>query len=288
MDYIIHLLIIVSIYSSLSISLNLLVGFTGILSVTHAAFYGIGAYATAILMKSLGFSFLLSVGLGMLITLGLALFVGFVLSRVKGDYYALGSFGFNVIVYSLLLNWETLTKGPLGIFGIPRPEIAGFIFTSNMSFLALTIFVCLVLVGVAHYITQSSFGRVLRAIRDDEEILLSFGYVPSHYKLVIFSIAALMASLSGSLYATYISFIDPSSFTLNESIFILTIIILGGLASIRGSVIGAVVLVLLPEVLRFIGLPNEIAAQMRVVIYGVALMYLMYARPSGLYGKYSP
>jgi branched-chain amino acid transport system permease protein len=288
MDYIIHLLIIVSIYSSLSISLNLLVGFTGILSVTHAAFYGIGAYATAILMKTLGYSFLASVGLGMLITLCFALFVGFVLSRVKGDYYALGSFGFNVIVYSILLNWETLTKGPLGIFGIPRPEIAGFTFTSNISFLGLTIIICLLIVALSFYITRSSFGRVLRAIRDDEEVLLPFGLASSRYKLTIFSIAALMASLCGSLYATYISFIDPSSFTLNESIFILTIIILGGLASIRGSIIGAVVLVLLPEVLRFIGLPNEIAAQMRVVIYGIALVYLMYARPSGIYGKYSP
>jgi branched-chain amino acid transport system permease protein len=288
MDYIIHLLIIASIYSSLAISLNLLVGFTGILSVTHAAFYGIGAYATAILMKTLGFSFLASVGLGMLITLGSALFIGFVLSRVKGDYYALGSFGFNVIVYSLLLNWETLTKGPLGIFGIARPEIAGFTFTSNLSFLLLTIFVCTLIVAFSYYLTRSSFGRVLRAIRDDEEILLPFGYVSARFKLAIFAIAAVMASLCGSLYATYISFIDPSSFTLSESIFILTIIILGGLASIRGAVIGAFILIMLPELLRFIGLPNEVAAQLRVVIYGVALVYLMYARPSGIYGKYSP
>ena len=288
MDYIIHLLIIVSLYSSLAVSLNLLVGFTGILSVTHAAFYGIGAYATAILMKTLGFSFLLSVGLSLLVTLSLALFIGFVLSRVRGDYYALGSFGFNVIVYSILLNWDSLTKGPLGIFGIPRPKIAGFEFTSNMSFLVLTVFVCLLLALVSYYLTRSSFGRVLKAIRDDEQVLSPFGYVASHYKLVIFSIAALMASLCGSLYATYISFIDPSSFSLNESIFILTIIILGGLASIRGSIIGAVVLILLPEVLRFVGLPNEIAAQMRVVLYGIALIYLMYVRPSGIYGKYAP
>jgi branched-chain amino acid transport system permease protein len=288
MEYIIHLLIIASIYSSLAISLNLLVGFTGILSVTHAAFYGIGAYATAISMKTLGFSFLASVGFGMLITLGFALLVGFVLSRVRGDYYALGSFGFNVIVYSILLNWDALTKGPLGIFAIPRPTIAGFTFTSNFSFLLLTILVCLLLVAISYYITRSSFGRVLKAIRDDELILAPFGYTASYFKLAIFSIAALMASLCGALYATYISFIDPSSFSLNESIFILTIIILGGLASIRGSIIGAMVLVLLPEALRFVGLPNEIAAQLRVVLYGVALVYLMYARPSGLFGKYSP
>jgi branched-chain amino acid transport system permease protein len=288
MDYLIHLLIIVSIYSSLAISLNLLVGFTGILSVTHAAFYGVGAYATAISMKTLGFSFLASVGLGMLITLVLALLVGFVLARVSGDYYALGSIGFNVIVYSIFLNWDSLTKGPLGIFSIPRPEIFGFTFNSNIDFLALTVFTGLCIVGLAFYITRSSFGRVLRAIRDDEEILFPFGYITSHYKLVIFAIAALVASICGSLYATYVSFIDPSSFMLSESIFILTIIILGGLGSIRGSVIGVIILILLPEVLRLIGLPNEIAAQMRVVIYGIALIYLMRVRPSGIFGKYSP
>lgn len=288
MDYIIHLLILVSLYSSLAVSLNLLVGFTGILSVTHAAFYGIGAYATALAMKSLGFSFLASVGIGMVVTGVLALVVGFTLSRVRGDYYALGSFGFNVIVYSILLNWDSLTKGPLGIFGIPRPEFFGLSMTSNYIFFALTALVSLTLIGISFYITRSSFGRVLRAIRDDEEILLPFGYTSYKFKLAIFCIAALMASLCGSLYATYISFIDPSSFTLNESMFILTIVILGGLASIRGSIVGAIILLLLPEALRFIGLPNEIAAQMRVILYGVALVYFMYARPSGIYGKYSP
>lgn len=288
MEYLIHIFILVSIYSSLAVSLNLLVGFTGILSVTHAAFYGIGAYTTAICMNVYGYSFLASVGMGMLVTLACALFVGFVLSRVRGDYYALGSFGFNIIVYSILLNWDTVTNGPLGIFGIARPHIARFTFDSSGSFLILTILVCLGIVAVAYYITRSSFGRVLRAIRDDEEVLLPFGYVSSHYKLLIFSIAAVMASVCGSLYATYISFIDPSSFTLNESIYILTIIILGGLASIRGAVIGAVVLTLLPELLRFVGLPSEIAAQMRVVIYGFALVYLMYMRPSGIFGKYAP
>lgn len=288
MEYIIHLFIIVTIYASLAVSLNLIVGYTGILSMTHAAFYGIGAYATSILMQSLGFSFLLSMGLGALFTLCTALFIGFVLSRVSGDYYALGSFGFNIIVYSILLNWESLTKGSLGIFGIQRPEIFGFVFDSNISFLILTIVLSVVIIILSFLITHSSFGRVLRAIRDDEKILATFGYNVAHYKHIIFSIAAVFASLCGSLYATYISYIDPSSFTLNESIFILTIIIVGGLASIRGSIVGAIILVLLPEFLRFVGLPSDIASQLRVVIYGVVLVYLMFVRPSGIFGNYSP
>lgn len=105
--------------------------------------------------------------------------------------------------------------------------------------------------------------------------------------MTVFSIGAVFASISGSLYASYISFIDPSSFTLNESIFLLTVIILGGLASTRGVIAGVVILTLLPEVLRFIGLPSEIAAQTRVILYGLALIYLMYKRPIGLFGKYS-
>ena len=288
MEYIIHLIIICSLYVSLAISLNLLIGYTGILSVSHAAFYGIGAYGTAILMKTLGVPFFYSVIIAMLITLIISILVGYVLSKVDSDYYALGSFGFNIIVYSLFLNWSSLTGGPLGIFAIPRPSLFGHVITSNTAFLVLTLTTACIVILLSLLITRSHFGRVLRAIRDDEAILAQFHYKSHHYKLLVFAFGACIASVIGSLYATYISFIDPSSFTINESIYILTIVILGGLASLRGSIVGAVVLTLLPELLRFVGLPTEIAAQTRVILYGAALIYLMYARPSGLFGKYSP
>ena len=215
-----------------------------------------------------------------------ALLIGFVLSKFKGDYFALGSFGFNIIVYSIFLNAQGLTRGPLGIPGIPRPEIFGFVFKSNISYLILCVVFLIIVYFVAKWVVNSSFGRVLKAIREDEEAIRVFGYNTLYYKLAIFVIAAAMAAIAGALYASYITFIDPSSFVLFESIFMVAVIILGGLANIKGSMLGALILVLLPELLRFVGFPTEIAAQMRVAVYGLILILLMMYRPQGLIGEY--
>lgn len=286
MEYLIHLAILICIYGILGLSLNLIVGYAGLLSVTQAAFYGLGAYATAILLTTTGMNFFVALVVGMVITAVLSLAIGFVLSKFKDDYYALGSFGFNVIIYSIFLNWQSLTRGPLGIPGIPRPSLFGYTFSDNLSFLILAIVLGLIVYGACVYITRSSFGRVLKAIREDEEAIRVFGYHTLWYKLAIFVIGAVMASVAGALFASYITFIDPSTFTLNESIFLLAIVILGGLANNRGAVIGAVCLILLPEILRFVGFPSDIAAQMRQVVYGVMLIVLMLYRPQGLIGEY--
>lgn len=286
MEYLIHIAILVSIYAILGLSLNLVVGYTGLLSVTHAAFYGIGAYVTAILLTSYGMNFFLAVLISIVITAIISLLIGFVLSKFNDDYFALGSFGFNVIIYSVLLNWQSLTRGPLGIPGIPRPSIFGFVFSENLSFLILSAVLTLLVYLVCQFITTSSFGRVLKAIREDEKAISVFGYRVLWYKLSIFVISAGIAAIAGSLFASYITFIDPSTFTLNESIFILAIIILGGLANNKGAVLGAVCLILLPEILRFVGFPDSVAAQMSQVVYGVILILLMLYRPQGLVGEY--
>ena len=286
MEYLIHLAILVGIYATLGISLNLVVGYTGLLSITQAAFYGIGSYATAILLTGFGMNFFLSVIIGIAITIVVSFAIGFVLSRFRGDFFALGSFGFNIIIYSIFLNWQDLTRGPLGIPGIARPKLFGFALTENFHFLILVAVIVTIIYLISRYIVNSSFGRVLKAIREDEEAIAVFGYNTLFYKLAIFVIGAAIASVAGSLFATYITFIDPSTFVLNESIFILAIIILGGLANLRGSVFGAVILILLPEILRFVGFPSDIAAQMRQLVYGVLLIVLMMYRPQGLVGEY--
>jgi branched-chain amino acid transport system permease protein len=286
MEYLVHLAILICIYGILGLSLNLIVGYAGLLSITQAAFYGIGAYVTAILLTTTGMNFFVALILGMVITAVLSLAIGFVLSKFKDDYYALGSFGFNVIIYSVFLNWQSLTRGPLGIPGIPRPSLFGFSFSDNLSFLILAIVLGLLVYGVCVFVTRSSFGRVLKAIREDEEAIRVYGYHTLWYKLAIFVIGAVLASIAGALFASYITFIDPSTFTLNESIFLLAIVILGGLANNKGAVLGAVCLILLPEILRFVGFPSDIAAQMRQVVYGVILIVLMLYRPQGLIGEY--
>ena len=286
MEYIVHLGILTAIYSILAVSLNLSVGYTGILSVTHAAFFGLGAYTTAILTTRYELNFFVSLIVGIAITAVVALFIGRVLSKFRGDFVALGSVGFNMIVWSIFLNWQELTRGPLGIPGIGRPELFGFSFGDNLSFLVLAAVFAVLVYAVARFIESSSFGRALKAIREDEEALQVFGYCVLHYKLAVFTIGAGMAAVAGSLFASYITFIDPSTFTLNESIFLLSVIILGGLASNKGAAIGAVVLILLPEALRFVGFPADIAAQTRQAVYGIMLIVLMLYRPQGLVGEY--
>lgn len=286
MEYLIHLGILVGIFSILGLSLNLVVGVTGLLSITQAAFYGIGAYATAILLTTTGMNFFVSMLIGVCITVIVSGCIGYVLSRFSGDYYALGSFGFNIIIYSIFLNWQSLTKGPLGIPGIPKPELFGFVIRDNLYYLILVAICVLFVYLFSEYIVHSSFGRVLKAIREDEKAISVFGYNTLFYKLTIFMISAGIASIAGSLYASYLTYIDPSTFVLTESILILAIVILGGLGSNKGAVYGAVCLMLLPEILRFVGFPTDIAAQTRQVVYGLLLILLMMYRPQGLVGEY--
>ncbi len=275
-----------SIYAILGMSLNLVVGYAGLLSVTHAAFYGVGAYAVGILTVSRGYGFFEATAIGMVCAAAAAWFIGIVSGKFKGDYYALVSFGFNIIVFSIFLNVQSVTRGPLGIPGIPKPELFGTAIRTNAQFLILSIVFALLTYAISQWIVKSSFGRALKGIREDEDALRVFGYDTARYKRIIFMIAAMLAAVAGSLFASYISYIDPSTFSLNESIFILSLVILGGLANVNGSVFGAIVFILLPEILRFVGFPPDIAAQMRQVAYGAILVLLMLYRPQGMFGEY--
>ncbi len=286
MEYLIHIAILVCIYGILGLSLNLVIGEAGLLNVTQAAFYGMGAYGAALLITNYDINFFLALLGGIIISAFGSLLIGLVLSRFRGDFYALGSFGFNVIVWSIMLNWQDVTHGPLGIPGIARPALFGFTFSENLTFLILAAVFLALVYGISTFITKSSFGRVLKALREDEEAISVFGYATSYYKLVTFVISASLAAIAGALFASYITFIDPSSFSLNESIFLLSIVILGGLGSSRGAVMGALFLIVLPEALRFVGFPPDVAAQMRQMVYGLILILLMLYRPQGLMGTF--
>ena len=286
MAYIINLATLVCIYGILGISLNLSVGEAGLLNVAQAAFYGIGAYATALLMVNAGLSFFLAALVGMAVAGVVAIFIGVVFARLHEVYWAFATIGFCVIVYSIFLNWQSITNGPLGIPGIVRPALFGIQFFNNTSFLILTALALLCTYGVSFFVTRSSFGRVLHAIREDEQVVSVFGYRVSYYKLMIFAVGAMLAALAGSFYASYVSFIDPTSFDLFESILILAVVILGGLGSARGAMLGALLLIVVPELLRFVGLPDAIAAESRQTLYGLVLIFLMLYRPQGLLGEF--
>ncbi len=286
MDYVVHLTIISAIWAILALSLNLIVGYTGLVSVAHAAFYGIGAYATAVLMLTFGFGFFAATGIGIVLAMVIALLMSIVLARFDGDIYMIASVAFGIIVHNIFLNWEDVTGGPFGIPGVPRPELFGERLLDNSQFLVITLLFLAGIYLLTHLITKSSFGRVLKSIREDEVAIQIFGYNTNWFKLAIFVMGAGMAAVAGSLYASYISFVDPIGFTVLEGAFILTVIVIGGLASNRGVVVGAIVFILLNELMRFIGLPDLIAGQARQLIYGVLLVLLMMYRPQGLFGEY--
>jgi branched-chain amino acid transport system permease protein len=206
--------------------------------------------------------------------------------RLKGDYLALATVGAGVIVYQIAKNWVSVTRGPMGLPGIPAFSLFGLTVDSTWSYLILVALIAAVSVFVIRRLVVGSYGRVLKSIREDEIASQMLGKNTTGYKLQVFVVGAFFAGIAGSLYAHYITFIDPSSFTLMESVTILLMVILGGMASIRGSLVGSAVLVIFPELLRFLGMPSSVAAPVRQMIYGLLLIILMMKRPQGLFGKF--
>ncbi len=286
MEYLLHILVIAGIYIILALSLNLILGYTGLPALGHAAFSCVGAYVSALLALNYG----ISPWIGLLIGAGAASLVGGVIAfpslRLKGDYFALATFGFAVIVYSIAKNWVAVTRGPLGLPGIPTFSIAGFQLSSIWSYLILVTLLVSLTAFLLTRVVNSPFGRILKGIREDEIATESLGKNVNRHKILVFMIGAFFAGIAGSLYAHYITFIDPSSFTIMESITILLMVVFGGMGSIKGSFVGAAILVILPEMLRFLGMPSSIAAPMRQMIYGLLLVLLMLKRPQGILGRY--
>ncbi|MCH7841398.1 MAG: branched-chain amino acid ABC transporter permease [Chloroflexi bacterium] len=288
-----------AIFAILVVSLNLIIGYTGLLSVAHVAFFGIGAYTVAVLttnpeyeqvpghIRYFDWSFFAALPVGMLLAGVVALFVGGVLSRFRDDLFVLVSVGFAVIAHRVFLFWQPVTRGAFGIHAIAKPSIFGLVIDGRMEFMFLTLGFLALVYLVSWLIVRSSFGRVLMAIREDEQAIEVFGYRASMYKLMIWVISAMMAALAGGLVASEQSFIDPNSFLLLESILLVCIVILGGLGTLSGSLLGALVFVLMNEGMRFLPfLPDALIGQARLAILGMLIVALMLFRPQGLVGKF--
>ena len=286
MEYLLHILIISGIYIILTLSLNLILGYTGIPALGHIAFACVGAYTSSLLTLNYGISPWIGLLIGACFASILGLVIGFPSMRLKGDYLALATFGFGVIVYSISKNWVDLTRGPMGLPGIPKFSFFGFELQPVWAYLILVMVFVFITTFVINRIVDSPFGRNLRSIREDEIASLSIGKNINKYKLIVFVVGAFFAGIAGSLYAHYITFIDPSSFTVMESIAVLLMVVFGGMGNIKGSFIGALVLVIFPEMLRFLGMPSSVAAPLRQMIYGLLLIVLMLKRPQGIIGQY--
>ena len=288
MDYLLHIVIIILINIILTVSFNILLGYTGIFALCHAAFYGIGAYTATLLMKNLGFPFFPALACAVGVTVLCSLIVALPGLRIHWDYMVIFAFSFQMVVYHVMINWVELTRGPQGVAGIPPVTILGFTFDSKLPFLLFMLIVTLAVVYLVKRIESSAFGLVLKGIKDDEIAVKSVGKPVTAYKIASFVIAAGLAAVAGGFIAVYISYISPGYFDLHTSIFILICLIFGGMGSIRGAILGTVVLTALPELLRFIPyLPSTMMGGIRDLIYAAILILFMLYRPQGIAGKAS-
>lgn len=286
MEYVFHILIMLNIYIMLVLSANLTIGMANLLTMCQAAFYGIGAYIGTFFLMKFHLPFLLIVAVVSLVTGLFSFLVSYASLKLKGDYFVLATMGFQLIVYTILYNWISVTQGPYGIPGIPGIRLLGIWELSGVySYLAISLVLAVVVILLFNNLHDSPYGRTLKAIKADEVMVQSMGRDTTVAKSRAFFISAAVAGVAGVLYASYVSYIDPTSFTLNESIFIISALFIGGIGNVKGPVFGALFVVLLPEILRFVGLPDAIAANLRQVIYGLSLVLVVFFRPQGLFGK---
>lgn len=286
MNYLLHIIIMCEIYLMLALAMNLLAGYSGLLSLAQAAFYGIGAYFSALLLTKTGVSFSIALSGAVLFNLFTCIPVVWFSIRLRDLFFALSTLAWQIVVFSVLYNWTTLTNGPFGITGIPKPEIFGFTFRSLGDFALLGGVIAGVTLIFFTGLHSTPLSRLFEGVRDDQLAMMTFGKKPGYYKAWAIMISSGVSAIAGALFATYFSYIDPTSFTLNESILIISMVLIGGLGTVKGSVAGALFYVLLPEALRFVDIPDTIAANLRMMIYALILILIVLYRSHGFFGKF--
>lgn len=277
-SYIVHIVINCFIYITLSLSLNLILGWSGQFSLGHVAFYGMGAYITALLMLKVGMNFWLStiisaVGVGII-----SWILCWPTLKLRGDYLAVVTLGIGEVFRLICNNWTSLTRGSRGLPNIPDPVLFGFIFRSKTSYYYLALVIFLLALIFLSRLNTSGYGLALRTIREDDVAASSIGINPVKFKLSSFVTGCVIASFMGSFYAVYLGFISPSSFQFSGSMTMMAMVVLGGMGSIPGVIIGSTVLTMLPEVLRSL-------SNYRLVIYGALMVLMMIFRPGGIWGN---
>jgi len=276
-DYYVSILILACINAIIAVGLNLLMGYAGQVSLGHAAFFGLGAYATAVLTTTYGAPIPLGMVAGVALACAVAWIIGIPTLKLKGNYLAMATLGFGVIVYIVFNETIELTGGPSGFVGIPRLTLFGFTFDSDASYYVLLAAVLSLVALFSLNLIDSRTGRALRALHVSEKAAQAAGVDIAKYKLFIFVLSAAFAGLAGVLYAHYLCFIAPSSFGFTFSVQLVVMVVLGGMASVWGAVAGAFFLTALPEFLRGF---EDIDS----IVYGAILILCVMFMPSGISG----
>ena len=276
-DYYRDVMTITGMYIVLALGLNIVVGQAGLLNLGYAAFYAIGAYTYAILSTSYGLSFWPGMALGALVAAGFAVFLGAPILKLRGDYFAIVTLGLGEITRIVLNNWDRMTGGPNGIAKINRPVIAGYTLHTALDYYYLVLVIVIITIFAMHRLISSRIGRAWIAIREDEVAAEAMGINTFRLKLLAFVLGSAWAGLAGVFFAAKMAFVSPESFTFFESVLILCMVVLGGMGSIPGIILGALLLVGLPEVFRDF-------QDYRMLAFGAALVLMMVFRPQGLLG----
>ncbi len=276
-DYYVSTMVMALLNAVVVVGLNLLLGFAGQISLGHAAFYGLGAYTTAILTATFGWPVGLGMLAGVLVAAAVAWVIGIPALKLRGNYLAMATLGFGVIVYIFFNETIELTGGPSGFTDIPPLTVLGYEFASDMSWYWLMAGVLTVVLAVSLNLIDSKVGRALRAIHTSEKAAQTTSIDIARYKLFIFVLSGAFAGLAGALYAHYLSFVAPSSFGFHFSVLLIVMVVLGGMANVWGAVAGAVFLTVLPEFLRAF-------ENIETIIYGAILIVCMIFLPDGLAG----
>lgn len=273
--YHLQLLTFIGIYTLLALGLNMLMGYAGQISLGHAAFYGFGAYITGVLTVHWNWSPWLALPVALVLTALVALLVALPMLKLSGFYLGMGTLGFGMIAYILFREWEKFTGGDSGLVGIPSLSLGSVELGNGRGYFFLvwgTVFICFM---ICERLVDSRVGRALRAIHDSEQAAAAMGINTSRLKIEVFVLSAVFSALAGFLYAHLVSFISPNSFDFLVSVRMVTMVVIGGMASIWGSLLGASLLTILPEWLH-------VFTDYEMVVYGLILMVVMIFLPQGL------
>jgi branched-chain amino acid transport system permease protein len=281
-QYLLSLGPVVAIYVILAVSLNIVMGSTGVLTVAQAGFMGVGAYSTGLLTTDHHWPLIATLPVGWVIAGALGALLLLPALRIQGLLYAVVSFAFMVFATGVFTNANGLTHGALGVVGIPFFTVGPIHLTSNRDYCIAYCAIALVVVFIYYRLTASPLGVVLRAVRDDTDAAASVGVDTVRERLKVFVLGASLASLSGSLYAPLIHYVDPTTFTVFLSFLAITMVVFGGIGSVFGAVLGATLLTLLPDAITFIHLPSTTGGALAQIIYAGAVILVLRLRPRGI------
>lgn len=296
MTYFLHLLIFFSIYAILALSLDLVVGYCGLLTLAHAVYFAVGGYSYAIATMTFGWGFLPAAAFAMLVGGLLSLAISLPAWRFQKDLFVLVTLAVGTLLYGIVYNWSdtkwppgtlrNLGNGSLGLAGIVKPTLFGKRLETT-SAMALLSSLLLLASGFTFWrLKRSPWGRLLKSMRDDELAARALGKNVRLTKVYALAVACAFAALSGTMYSSYVTFIDPSSASLDLSILLLCMLIVGGSGNFRGPIVGVAVLLAIPEALRLVDLSEAFADNLRLMIYGILLILMVHLRPQGLAGEY--